>query len=138
LNLVTLVTSDVVEQKHLGLVCSAVAAWQRAMNQQVEYAKKREALKASQHVGRVGERLRGVAATVHQVRALPASEWGARTLVKFLDAQGNLMTWFASGDHDYTPGARAKITGTVKEHREYQGVCETQLSRVLVDFPDAK
>jgi hypothetical protein len=36
MNLVTLVAGDLTEQKHLGIVCSAVAAYQRAMNQAVE------------------------------------------------------------------------------------------------------
>jgi hypothetical protein len=136
MNLVTLVANDLTEQKHLGIVCSAVAAYQRAMNQKVEYAKKREALTNSQYVGKVGERLRGIVAKIQQVRALEANEWGPRSMVKFLDSNGNLMTWFASGDRDYTPGAAATITGTVKAHSEYQGVKETLLSRVVVSFPE--
>jgi hypothetical protein len=137
MNLVTLVAGDLCEQKHLGIVCSAVAAYQRAMNQAVEYAKKREALKDSQHVGEVGKRLRGLKVKVQFVRAMEG-DFGPRTLVKFLDGAGNVLTWFASSDRDYTVGACATIDGTVKDHRDYQGVKETQLTRVAVDFSEVK
>ena len=132
MNLVTLVAGDLCETKHLGIVCSAVAAYQRAMNQQVEYAKKREALKDSQYVGETGKRLRNVAVKIERVRALESGTYGPRSLVTFVDNSGNLFTWFASGDRDYTPGAIVKIDGTVKGHSEYQGTKQTQLSRVAV------
>ena len=132
INLVTLVAGELCERKHLGIVCSAVAAYQRAMNQKIEYAKKREALSGSGHLGEVGKRLKGLPVQIYQVRALEAGAWGPRALVKFLDDAGNLMTWFASGDRDYEVGAKVKINGTVKGHTEYQGVKETQLSRVAV------
>jgi hypothetical protein len=45
---------------------------------------------------------------------------------------GNVLTWFASNDQDYVPGARVTIDGTVKKHSDYQGVRETALSRVKV------
>lgn len=132
MNLVTLVAGDLCEIKHLGIVCSAVSAYQRAMNQQVEYAKKRESLKDSQYVGETGKRLRDVAVKIERVKALEAGNYGPRSLVTFIDDAGNLFTWFASGDRDYTPGALVKIDGTVKDHSEYQGVKQTQLSRVAV------
>ncbi len=58
--------------------------------------------------------------------------WGPSTLVKFLDDAGNVLTWFASGDQDYVPGARVTIDGTDKKHSDYKGVRETALSRVVV------
>ena len=47
MNLSTLVDNDLIELKHLGIVASAVSAYQRAMNQKVEYAKKISDLKTS-------------------------------------------------------------------------------------------
>jgi hypothetical protein len=132
MNLVTLMTNDVLERKHLGLVCSAVAAWQRANNMAVEYAKRREAHKASVHVGTVGERMRGLPVKIEHLRALEGGQWGPRTLVKFVDEAGNILTWFASGDHDYRVGMAAKIDGTVKKHDEYNSIKQTVLSRVAV------
>lgn len=133
MNLVTLVVNDLTERRHLGIVCSAVSAYLRAMNQKIEYAKKAEKLSSSQHVGEVKVRLRNIQATVDTMRMLEGGDWGPRTMIKFIDDSGNLMTWFASGDFPgLKPGGKVKITGTVKAHNEYQGVKETQLTRVDV------
>jgi hypothetical protein len=137
LNLVTLVAHDLIERKHLGIVCSAVAAYQRAMNQKIEYAKRKEAVKDSQHVGEIGKRFRDLPVRIEFVKSMQ-SDFGASTLVKFVDDAGNLLTWFASGDRDNVVGARATITGTVKKHGEYQGIKETQLSRVVAVFAEEK
>lgn len=131
LNLVTLVSKELAETRHTGLVCSAVSAYQRAMNQAVEYAKKRESLKGSKPVGEVGKRMKGVKATVNFLRSME-SAWGASTMVKFVTEDGNLLTWFASGDRDFTVGEALVIDATVKKHSEYNGIQETQVSRVKV------
>jgi hypothetical protein len=133
MNLVTLVVNDLTERKHLGIVCSAVSAYLRAMNQKIEYAKNHEKLQHSAHVGSVKTRLRNIQATIDSMRMLEAGDWGPRTMIKFLDDSGNVMTWFASGNYPgLEPGRKVKITGTVKAHNEYQGVKETQLTRVDV------
>jgi hypothetical protein len=131
LNLVTLATKELTETKHLGIVCSAVSAWQRATNRAVEYAKRIDETKNSKPVGTVGERLRDIPVKVTFVKAMEATQWGASTLIKFLDQAGNVLTWFASGDRDYEVGQEIKITGTVKGHKAYNGVTETQISRVV-------
>lgn len=134
LNLVSIGSQDHVHLRHVGLLCSAVSAWQRATDCEVKYRKRQSDLQASRHVGEVGKRLRDVEVVVFATKILEANEWGPRTMVKFLDKAGNLLTWFASGDREYQCGAAAKITGTVKRHSEYNGVRETQLSRCVVDF----
>lgn len=136
LNLVTLATRDVAQRKHLGIICSAVASYQRAMNKQVEYAQRKDEQKVlnatSTHVGAVGERLRNVKGKIEFVLGLEANEWGPRTLVKLRDEAGNLYVWFASGDRDFTTGASVTFTGTVKKHDDYQGTKQTTLSRVII------
>lgn len=133
-NLVTLVKGELCERRHLGLVCSAVAAWQRAMNKAVEYAERKAKLANSQHIeAKIGDRVRGVIAKVHFVKCLEPGMWGPKTLVKFLTEDGNMLVWFASGDREYTIGETLKITGTVKQFKEYNGIKETQLSRVITD-----
>jgi hypothetical protein len=130
MNLVTLVALDLTEDKHIGIVCSAVSAFQRAMNRKIEYAKRHEAAKDSKPVGKVGERLRNIPVTVVFAKTLEAGNFGARTLVKFADGAGNVLTWFASGDRRFSNGTALTITATVKGHKDYNGCTETQVSRV--------
>lgn len=132
LNLCTLVVGELTESRHLGIVCSAVAAYERAQNREIEYAKRKADLKKSQFVGAVKERLRNVEATVQFVRSMSGT-FGPVTLVKFLDNSGNLLTWFASSGLDYTVGTKVVLTATVKGHKEYEGVKETSLTRAKVE-----
>ena len=129
LNLVTLTVNELTQRRHLGIVCSAVSAYQRAMNQKVEYANKREAAKASKFFGTVGERARDLKVTVQFVKSFEGSLYGPTTLVKFVTEKGEILTWFASGDRNYQAGQEVVIDGTVKSHKAYQGIEETQMSR---------
>jgi hypothetical protein len=57
------------------------------------------------------------------------SDYGLKTLVKFSN-QGNLLTWFASGEVDYKVGENYIIKATVKEHSSFNNVKQTVISRV--------
>lgn len=129
LNLVTLVTKDLTDAKHLGIVCSAVSAYQRSINQAFAYAKRAEANKNSKAVGTVKVRFKDLPVEVTFLKSIE-SQWGGATLVKFRDEAGNVLTWFASGCQNFNVGEKIKISATVKSHKEYNGVMETQISRV--------
>ncbi|HNQ98355.1 MAG TPA: hypothetical protein PKN52_00065 [Trueperaceae bacterium] len=131
-NLVQLVLHDLASTRHLGIVCSALATALRVKSAwELRKAKEAELLK-SVHVGAQGERLRGVQARVLSVRS-KGGDFGASTLVKLVTADGNVLTWWASGDVDVEPGAEVTLDGTVKRHGEYNGVKETQLTRVKAE-----
>lgn len=127
-NLVVLFKVTAVSPFHLGLCVSAMAAYLRWQEREVE---KRERKICNEWVGKVGERLRGLTVTVETMRMLETA-WGASTLIKFRDDAGHVFTWFASGDREreYKIGEKTIITGSVKAHNEYKGAKETLLTRV--------
>lgn len=130
-NLVALTTLDLTTTKHLGIVCSAVAAYQRAMNLKIEYAKRNADYKASRFVGNVGDKISDVKVKVLFVKSME-SYYGPTTLVKFVDDNQNIYSWFASGDKDFVVGNECTIKGAIKGHKEYNEIQETQLTRVKV------
>ena len=130
-NLVTLVVNDLTEAKHLGLVCSGVQAYLRHMEREAELSIKRKQLASSTHVGDVKQRLRNIAATITTARPME-SVYGPSTLVKLVTVDGNVFTWFATGDRVVTPGTAVVFDGTVKAHKERDGIKETVLTRVAL------
>lgn len=89
-----------------------------------------DARRVAHHVGKVGERIRGVKATVtfsKEVAVLSRFPLIVRHLVKFKTDDGADLTWFAS--HGETAGP-CTIDFTVKEHGEYRGVPQTIVQRV--------
>lgn len=129
LNLCTLVVGELTETRHLGLVCSAVSAYQRAMNKGIEYARKRVEAAKSEFIGVKGDKFKDVPVSVQFVRSFDGA-YGPVTLIKFADEKGNVLTWFASGDKRFEPGEKLTISGTIKGQNEREGIKETMLTRV--------
>ena len=126
-NLRMVLSSGVVEPKRRGYACSAVASRQRALGLLEIRRREREANANSQHVGVVGERLRGLELTVLSNRGM-STKFGDSILYKMRDADGNVFTWFKSGDGIMDVGNTYILDATVKAHTSYQGVLETQLT----------
>ena len=124
----------------IGLLASAFPAYDRNLEIQAE-KKKRELenakeAEASDYVGEVGKRLSIVPTEVKCVTSWDTI-YGMTYIFKFFDSKGNVFTWktgkFIPGDAKV-----AKITGTVKSHKEYRGVKQTEMTRCSVVYEDEK
>lgn len=126
--------AGIVNHKTQGIIASAVSAYQRHLDRQVNVAK--EAFK-DEHVGALKER-RGFKVTIKAMRSFEGN-YGVKTLVRMKDQDGRVLIWWSSGDPNWLKeGETVEITGTVKEHGEYQGRKQTQLSRVVEGLPKKK
>ena len=125
-NLQTIAVQGRVDRKTLGLACSMPRCYSR------ELARRAERLQAadSKWFGTKGERARYVL-TVTDTREYPG-DYGVTTMVKLVDAEGNRAKWWASGVPELEIGKEYTVKATVKDHGEWKGVKETQLSRVAV------
>jgi len=82
----------------------------------------------SQYVGEVGKRQDFLDLTV--VAAIPQeTQYGFSTILKFEDAAGNVLTWFASGNPGFENGKKVSVKATVKAQEEYRGVKQTVITR---------
>lgn len=128
-NLHTIAKGESVTHKGLGLLCSLIPAYKRVVDGERERAEK-ASRPASTHLGNVGDRLVFENVTVEWVGQPTYSQWGATTPVKFVDANGNVLMNWSSGESDYQKGEVVSIVGTVKAHAEYQGVAQTVINRI--------
>jgi hypothetical protein len=126
-NIANIARIGVVELRLIGLAVSIVPSYQRAVGADIERQKARE---SSVHFGTVGERS-VYALTVTKILTTE-SQWGTTFICKFVDENGNFATWFASKRVDFAVGEKVTVKGTVKEHKEYQGIKETVLTRCTV------
>jgi hypothetical protein len=58
--------------------------------------------------------------------------FGTQGLHKMIDAQGNALIWWASGDNWLAEGQTYRIEASVTKHDEYKGRKQTNLTRVTV------
>ena len=135
INLQKLIEMGYVPFKFMGFACSMVSSYNREMYKKEEH-EKIESL-PSDHVGEVGERLKGIQVKVLFTKMFE-SMYGTSELYIFQDASGNIMKTFYSGSKwSYDKDDMVLLTGTIKKHSEYNGKKETMLNRVVCnDAPD--
>lgn len=114
-----------------GILASAPSAYARAMGFIAEN-KARAARVDGGHFGKIGERLETVA-TVLRLNYSPGYGGTTKTIVTFVNDEGQDLTWFATGSAPSTDdvGKRFAIKGTIKKHDSYKGRAQTVLSRVV-------
>jgi hypothetical protein len=122
-----------VNHKNIGIVASAIAAYQRHLDKEAELNIRRRQNLERKHVGEVGKRSDFENVVVKRMRYFE-SEFGVKTLVTFEDQSGNVLIWWASKQLDEVEeGETVNIRGTVKKHGDYQGMPQTELQRVKIE-----
>lgn len=126
--------AGIVNNKTAGIIASAISAYQRHMDRVAELNIKAREPSLDEHVGALKER-RGFVVTIKAMRSFDGM-YGVKTLVRMKDEEGRTLIWWASGDPDWLKeGETVEITGTIKEHGEYNGRKQTVLSRVVEGLP---
>lgn len=130
-NVKTLVECGYCKESHFGYIAYAPLGFERyekriAKEAERNAVKQAEAL-ASNYVGNVGQRLIIDVSDMMLITSWE-TDFGCTYLYKFIDANGNVLIWFASRTIDNAK----KIKGTVKEHTERDGVKQTIVTRCSV------
>lgn len=84
----------------------------------------------SEFVGDIKERMRDLEVTLTDARAV-SSAYGTSIMFTFKQGE-NILVWFTScppNDEDAVIGHKYLLTGTVKDHKVYEGVKQTYLNR---------
>lgn len=135
-NLKTVCSLEYVTGGNLGILVSLFPTYNRELEYQAERAeqeRKRAVERAkeanSQHIGNIGDR---IDVQVHSVTCLTSweTEWGITRVYKIVDVNGNVYTW-KTGSY-FNEDEVKTIRGTVKEHKEYRGIKQTELTRCKV------
>ncbi len=131
-NLKAVMLAEVWGDRHLGIAASAVPSWHRVAEETLK--RQHDSAGVPEHVGAVGERMRGVEARFAGAKALGVCAYSGRDkmLVKFT-VEGNAVKWFTTAwDAEMEVGESAVLDFTVKAHGEWNGAKETTVSRVSV------
>jgi hypothetical protein len=123
-NLRVIVRLGYSEPKFDGLAISLIAAWKKATEKAIE----RETLAAaSDFVGVEGERS---VFTLTVIRSfIRETQFGVTDMIEMIDAAGNVVAWWASGDQGLNVGDVVTGKATVKRHALNRGVKTTTVNR---------
>lgn len=129
-NLQSAFKSGFVTEKTIGLVVSAVSAYNRAFGDIITNKA------PSEFIGVVGEKISKKVTLKFSTSW--TTQYGVTFLYSMVDDSGNVMTWKASRqqiDADGEPlmtGDRFEITGTIKDHTVYKDTKQTVLTRCKI------
>lgn len=131
-NLLTCLRAPQVEARHMGIVVSAIAAYDRLTGEHARRKASAEAAAAqregSRHLGAIGDKLTvtGVVTLAKQIDA----DYGPSMLV-LVQTEGSVVKFFtgASWVWEVEQGDEVTLVGTVKSHDEYRETKQTMLSR---------
>lgn len=138
-NLAVIGSKEYVRYKELNFIASAVVAYQKDMEMEINRRKRelswKEKAERSNFVGEVGKRSEFVA-ELKEIRSLSAED-GWYGLYKFEDAQGNVMVWFTAKMPEelrIAKGDSIKMKATVKRHDVYRDLKQTILTRCAIQM----
>lgn len=120
--------SEYCESRSFGLVVSAVATYNREQEKQAAKEKEAQAGTRSTWQGEIGQRI-----TLSDVECKLITSWdgmfGYTYVYKLTDQQGNIYTWKTGS---WLEEGFVSLVGTIKDHTEYKGVKQTELTRCRV------
>jgi len=125
-NLRVLIKQDMVQEKNLGLLCSAVSVLIEEKTVKAESESSR-----SEYVGEIKQRIRGLGVTVSKEIYLGTSEFGERYVYNFVTREDDVLVWF-TGKKDVSVGDEVNLDFTVKDHNEYRGIKQTVVTRAKI------
>lgn len=128
-NLKVIANMDYCEYKHLGFLASLFMAYDKEMEKEIKRMERAKSKADSQYIAEVGER---VTATIKSSKCLTSWEtmYGVTFLYEFITEDGNVIIW-KTGKH-LDEIENVTIKGTVKGHKEFNGVKQTELTRCKI------
>ena len=118
---------DQVPGRLVGFAASMLPSYQNHLNR----LKELENDLPSEHQGVRGERLKQIPVECTFYKDFETF-YGSNTLYKFIDESGNIyVTFYSGGTWSADRGDKGLLTGTVKDHTEFNGKPETKLNRVV-------
>lgn len=127
-NIRVILKKDHVSRRHLGLAVSSINHILREKTKQAEMAEKGA---NSDFVGTVKQRGKGIELKFTKEIYLGSGPYGDKYLYTFVEGEGNQIAWFTS-KQDFKIGKIYSMDFTVKEHKEYNGVKQTVITRAKV------
>lgn len=123
-NISVIAGSQMMEFRSLGLAASIVGVYLKRKNDELNA---KNDTKASVYIGNVKDK---VEFPVTVIFSKPIeTDYGYSYLYNFVTEDHNVLTWFSSTNKGFDVGQKFTLRGTVKGHKEFNGVKQTVLTR---------
>ena len=127
-NVKSLILAKYCRMNAFGYLAYAPVAFEKLMKQREQEQNRNQTKGLGDYIGNVGEK---ITVDIKESKLITSWEtlYGWTHLYKFVTTDDNVLVWYASKGFDGEP---IKITGTVKDHKEYDGEKQTVLTRCKI------
>lgn len=129
-NLKVITALGYTSERRFGLLVSLFPTYNRDIEIQEKIRKEKEADKTSEHIGTIGQRIQ-INITSYKCITSWNTDFGETYVWKLMDDNGNVFTWKTSTYLDDECVGKS-LKGTVKEHKVFRDVKQTELTRCKV------
>lgn len=137
-NIHVMLNEGYVLSKNFGFLCYLPEGYAKYIQKETERAKRIEVEK-SEYFGEVGKRYKDMEISYINHIASWDNQFGTTHVYKIVLANGNVLTWKSSNGLYLENGEEFdKITFTVKDHKEYKGQKQTEVTRCKVSVKKVK
>jgi len=126
-NLITICNSEYIDYKGMGIAASLIPTYYRSLKTKEE---EKEEKVESEFVGKVNDKIEIEVTLIKKFSY--DTIYGTTYIYKFEDQSGNTLVW-KTGSKELKENEKYKVKGTIKEHEEYRGEKQTQLTRCKVE-----
>lgn len=134
-NVQVILKDGYVEWHNLGFLCYLPEGYFKYIQKEIEKAKRIEVDEKSNHFGEVGKRYKDI--NVYRMEMLTCfdTQYGCMYIYKIVLDSGDILIWKTSNWIDDYVKAQS-ITFTVKEHSEYNGIQQTEVTRCKINIKE--
>ena len=127
-NVKVLASQQYIGRKDMGFIASLISTYNKAMQIEMKKREQEKTNSDSTFIGNIGDRITVEVKSIECVASWD-TQYGATFVYKMTDEQNNVYTWKTGKS---VTNAQSTITGTVKEHKEFRGVKQTELTRCKI------
>ena len=125
-NLITICSNDFIDYCGIGIITSLIPTYYKSTKEKVEKQEK----KVGEFIGIPNEKIE-IKVILTKMFSYD-TQYGTMYIYKFTDENGNILVW-KTNPKGFEETKEYKIIGTIKEHEEYKGEKQTQLTRCKVE-----
>ena len=130
-NVKVLLNEGYTTSKNIGFLCYLPVGFAKHLNNEIERAERME--EKHEHFGEVGKRYKDMKIKLFRCVTAWETQWGITYIHQIVLEDGTVLTWKTSDGMTLEPKQEFnKITFTVKNHGEYKGQKQTEVTRCKV------
>lgn len=133
-NIKVMLNEGYIDGKNIGYLCYLPQGYAKYIQKEKERAKRTELSAKSEYFGEVGKRYKDKVISSINLVTLFESQFGITYIYKILLDDYTVLTWKTTKSIDIDSKEAENITFTVKEHKEYKGEKQTEVTRCKINM----